>query len=406
MIKSRVQFLPAYIGDLRQKTGLYMGWIPNEYADQMSENNFHEVLMNDAAVAHASHLYSVWCGAEYWELNVADNPLLTLVTKQALDNIHDFSHARMSMVKSSTIMGLGVQKKYWEISELADGNYWAVPKALREVDRRRLRIERDPDNKAVCRWTMYRPDLDVNGVCYYVLLEDRNETPNAELALQDFVWLVHEYEELNPYKRGLGNPLYPLVFLKSKLLQYWASLSESWSKPFLVAAIDMLKGSVDASISGQYDSATRAKKLLEMFEASRARHTCVIDASDKVTLHEAGSVGNNIIKEFCEVIDSKIQLLLLGAELTTGATAQGSFALGQIHRGATQSLIVYGRSRLEEVIVRDVIFDFFWRNRVNFYRNGWKYPKVSDVKFKLKIAAEENVKEAAAQGKKTEQGLN
>jgi len=54
---------------------------------------------------------------------------------------------------------------------------------------------------------------------------------------------------------------------------------------------------------------------------------------DKLEVHEAGSIGNNILQQLLEYVDSKIQLLILGAELTTIAPSVGSYALGQIHRG-------------------------------------------------------------------------
>ncbi len=60
-----------------------------------------------------------------------------------------------------------------------------------------------------------------------------------------------------------------------------------------------------------------------------------------------------------------------------------------VHRQQTETLIMYSRSRLQEVFARDIIYDLLYRNRINFYRLGFAAPEIGDVKFRIYTEAEE-----------------
>lgn len=386
-VLARIQIIPSYVADLRQITGLYIGYISTDVAD-LAEN-YYEILKNDDAVAHGMHLLSLMVAGEYFEVKAANNTLQEVI-EFCCANIRDFVHVRKSLAYSAILFGLGVMRKRWR-EVYWKGLKWQVPYEIREIDRRRLRIERGEKDRNEMYWTLWDPRRD-----RYIVLEDRALIPNVEIAVQDFIWYIHEYEEMNPYFRGFGEILWQAVYIKSKIIQYWADLCESWAKPFLVVLLDAAKAAFDAGMGTGFPSAAdRINQIFTAFEKARSRHMVVMDNSDKLEYHEKGSVGNNIIRELHEYLDKKIELLILGAELTTQAPSVGSYALGQLHRGATQSIVAYNRTRLEDVLEQELIQDFLYRNRLNLLAMGFReFPRIDQYKLQIKVEAEEKRKEA------------
>lgn len=384
---ARIQFISNYIGDLRQQTGFYIGYIPNAYADQPSADNFYETIRKDTEIVRCSHLMSLMAAGERVKIK-HENPSLVRLISKLLRSIPDFLHVRKSLIEKGMVFGLGIQKKEYRKVKWVDYPYfeWDVPSRIIEVDRRRLRIERDQDDRNRQYWTIWTPRYD-----QYQMIEDRNENPSAPLAIQDFIWYIHSYEEMSPYFEGFGDTLYMLAYMKAKALQYWSDLCESWSKPFLVGKIDLMKAVYDAVAgNGMNSAADRKEKLITEFEKWRARHVAIVDKSDELTWNEHGSAGSNIIKELVDFCDSRIQLLFFGSELSTGAgDGKGSYALGAVHKSATDTVVHYNRSRLCEVLQSDLIYDFLWRNRKNLELIGIEMPDVCDVQVEITVDSEE-----------------
>jgi hypothetical protein len=308
-----------------------------------------------------------------------------------LNQITDFLHARKSLVEKSVLFGLGIQRKYYKMVDY-NGIPVTVIDRMQEVDRRRMRIERDFEDKNDLYWTVWSPKYD-----QYIILEDRSENPLAPegAAIQDYVWLVHSREELSPYFEGLGETLYPLAYIKTKAMQYWADLCESWAKPFLVAMIDTAVAAFNGELgSGFVSSTRRVNDLLETFEKARARHCVVVDKSDDVKWMEHGAQGQNIIEHLLQYCDSKIQLNILGAELSTTSTGVGSYALGTVHKKQTDTIVLYNRLRSCEVLTDDVLFDLYYRDRGQMKLLGIDVPRRGDIKLSVKVEIEEIQKKA------------
>lgn len=392
---ARIQFISNYIGDLRAQTGYYIGYIPNAYADQPSADNFYDVISKDATIKRCSHLLSLMAAGERIRIK-HKNPMIVTLVKNMLRGIHDFLHARKSLIEKGTVFGLGIQQKYFRVAEWDDFPYlkWYTPFRLCEVDRRRLRIERDKDDRNKQYWTIYSPRYD-----QYQVIDDRNNNPNASLAVQDYMWYVHEYEEMSPYFQGFGDILYSLAYIKSNAWQYWADLCESWSKPFLLGKIDVLKATYDAVAGAGLDSVdTRKEKLITEMQKWRARHCAIVDKNDELTWNEHGSAGSNIIQQLIEECNKQIQLLFFGTELSTGSgDGRGSYALGAVHKEASDTIITYNRTRLAETIQLDLVHDFLWRNRANLKAIGIKLPNPFDVELEITVDSEEAEQKQQAQ---------
>jgi len=144
---ARLQHVEPYISDLRSQIGFYTGWIPNTYADTVSADNFYEVLRKDMEVKRCSNLLSLMAAGEYFKVNHWHNQIKAL-SAIVLSNVREFLHARKSLIEKGIVSGLGIQKKYYEETEIngLQGKI-QICNEMREVDRRRLRIERRPDNK-------------------------------------------------------------------------------------------------------------------------------------------------------------------------------------------------------------------------------------------------------------------
>lgn len=397
--KARLQHISKYVTDLRHVTGYYSGWVSETIHDV---EQYYEILQTDATIKHGMHLLSLMVAGDSWEIEGPNARFNFLVTK-AFKNIERFTHARKSMVEKSVLFGLSVQQKEWkkEIWPEYGRMVWNIPKRLKEVDRRRMRLERDLagiGDKNNVYWTIWSPEVD-----QYVVLEDKNKNPRAKYSLQNYLWMWYEFEELSPMYRGFGECLYILAYIKKNTIQYWGNLAEHFGTPFIIASINAAKAAYNMATNagtGAQDAQTIIDNWLDILENMRSRHVAVKPEHDSIDIHEAGSVGQNILKELIEYVDQKIELLLLGSELVTQAPSVGSYALGQIHEGATASIVLYNRQNIEEILSRDLIRDFYLKNRMNFYSLGIKHFPC-DTTLKIKSTKEErkwNIEAAEAQG--------
>jgi hypothetical protein len=357
---AKMQIIPTYISDLKSITGYHAGWVENRAANAAICDGY-EMLKNDAEVAHGMHYMSLQACGEKVIIETKNEPLKKVVNWM-LSKIHNFVHVRKSIAYSSLLFGLGIMKKTY--TPVSKGLIWEVSRCIQEIDVRRFRIEYNMDNKTEQYWTYWHPKYDA-----YVVLEDRQVCPDAEIAVQDFVWSWHEFEETSPYFRGFGEVLYPLVAIKQKLLANWTDLCEAWARPFLVGLMDIQAGTINSSAGHTLNE--KVTNVLDAFEQARKRRAIVIDSRDKLEYKEMGNVGNNILQEFLKYIDSKISMLIIGSELATSMPkASGSYALGKIHESVTSAIIGYNRQRLAEALKRDVIDDFVIRNKENFFVLG------------------------------------
>lgn len=366
---ARVQFPSRYIGTLRSAIGYYTPWVP----DDRELDDFYRFLENDWAVKHASQVIALLSSGQFIEIS-GKNKDWNLAVSMALENVERLHHSLKSLVEKSIIFGIAVQKKEWEkvTWEEFPGMVWTVPSRLVEVDRRRIRIERG-ESRTDLYWTIWDLQLDS-----YVILEDKRRVPGAYLAVQDYIWHWFEREETSGYYRGLGEVLYAIVYMKSKIIQYWGSLAEKWGRPFVVATIEAARAAYNAAseVPGSVDVKQIMSAWLDLLEDMQARNVACMADHDKIQVHEAGSQGNNLLHELLGYLDHSIEMVILLAELTTTAPSVGSYAMGQLHQGVTDAGVLYNRNGLEETAKRQLVYDFYLRNRWNFARLGIrKYPR-------------------------------
>lgn len=374
---ARIQFQPKVVLDLKMASGYYIGYIPDLFADKANNDGAVQLCKVDLSVTHALNNIALPAIGDAVRIK-STSPLLKDLLETMLAGISDFSEARRSLVSNSSLLGLSLQRKFYTEKHLHNfEGEWKCVSRIQEVNKQRLRIERANADKNIMYWTLWSPIHDA-----YVILEDRADNPSAQdgFAVQDYVWLFNEYEEEYPYFKGLIVPLYPYIYAKSKVFQYWAELCDFCGGPMVGASMDLNRASLNyGAVAGMTTAAERQQALLNMLEDMRARKVFVLGNGDAVKLLESGQMGGMIIKDFMTYVDERIMLLILGAELTTRASHVGSFALGEIHKEQTQNAITFARLRLLESLARDLVKDFLIRNAFRLfarYNIDWRKESV------------------------------
>ena len=138
-----------------------------------------------------------------------------------------------------------------------------------------------------------------------------------------------------------------MVYIRDKVIHYWADLMEKWGHPIVTAAINSMKGAFDAANVGEgyVTEESRMNKLLEQWENMKARNVFLYDRNgDQIEIKDFGAQGNNMFRDYLNYMDSQIHAMILGSELVTETGGgHGSYAMAHVHRGTTQAKIMYIR---------------------------------------------------------------
>lgn len=394
----KIQAHNSYVQDLKYVSGYYTGWVPEEYGDEVSQEQGYEILKKDEKIFECLDLLSLFGAGEKTKI-ISTSPIFADLAEKCIEQISRFLHARKTSIYNSHLFGLSLQKVFWEHRVLPGyQGTWLVPSKIVEVDKRRLRIERRSDDRTIAYWTLWDPRYD-----QFVILLDRNQFPNYQgPVLQDYLWNFFEYEELEPYYRSLGQVLFRFAYMKKQVLQYWGQRCEVFAQPWITVASDVSKGSLDAPNTGfGFESWTqRSSELIQQLEKQKARHILVYDKdSDDLRIQDNGTPGNNPHREFLEFANDGIQKIILASELVSGTgQGAGSFNMATVHREAKDAKALYARASIEEMHSEQLLREFFWRNRQNLNNLGLRLPYHNEVHVRYYIEQEELRDEYLRQG--------
>lgn len=401
--KAKIQYYDSYVQDLKYATAYYSNWIPQEYSSILTQGEAYDLLKNDEKIRETLNLLSLFASGEKARIETGrsidprSEKVYKTIAEKCLNNIERFNHARKSAVFQSHLFGLSVQEVTWECKRINGlPGLWEVPKKIKEIDKRRFRLERHMQDKTDRYWTMWREEDDA-----YVVLLDRNDYPNyLGPQMQDYLWCWYEYEELEPYYRGLSHVLFRMAYTKKNMLQYWHELAEFWSRPWAMIASNMEKGAFDdPNLGTGFSTLTeRQTEIIEQVTKNTARHTLVYDRdSEEIQFHEGGSIGTNIMLQYIEYADSRIQKNILGEDLETHQGGS-SFNMGTLKREAMDAVIVDARSTVEELHSNNLLGEVWWRNRKNLESMGVPIPDKGDVKVRYYIESEEIKEQYLSEG--------
>ncbi len=390
------QYPSDHVQEIRMK-GYYVPFIDNAYADIETALGDPTTIERDWTVFHVLNTMSLQSAGEFLMVE-HPNPRLVHILTYMLQNIKGFTRVRKALVHKGTCYGLSLAQKTYSEREIPyTGMSWLMIESLQEVDRKRLRLEReDGDDRTNLYWTIWSPRYD-----NYIILENLNKNPYAPrpFSTQDYVWFIYDYEEEYPYFYGLSDILYPLCKIKIEAIQYWHQLAEKWGEKTLIAKMNVMKGTIDEATEIPNLSISKRKEILMKALRNMLKEKVVIvDKDDEISSPSPSASGTNIIKELAEYIDNKIHLLVLGAELTTKSGKSGSYALGSIHKEMTTSQIVYNRSILIDSLKEFIIKDFMLRNRQALKRLGIELSSYNAVRLNISSEKEQLKVDLAKQG--------
>lgn len=233
---------------------------------------------------------------------------------------------------------------------------WWYPRRLVPVDKRRLRREyvRYPDQHGRMRfkyaWTIFDPEA----AQWFVI-----DKPHW------YFWFIYNDEEDRlGYGKGLYDALFLPWFAKTNAMQYGLSWLERFAEPWILAEIDAEVGDTD-------EFSERASNYISLLKQMRGGRTLVYDKRDKLSLAEAGTGAQTIVRDFIQLLNEDIIRVCLANTLTTGTGQHGSRAQAEVHEDSQESAINYDRMVFEEEHDHHYLGPMWRYNRVNLFNNGF-----------------------------------
>lgn len=378
-----LQIYGGYIQQLRSDHGLYRLWAndPDQAYERLDEIEADETVyacidylgLEAAGIqfsVHAEHKEHRQCAA---------------LVESGLKHIPDFIERRKSLLWAVT-RGLALLHVTWQpvtcrLRPDTEYRTWMLPVNVWEVDKRRLRLQRI--RRDVAFWTIYEPGSDA-----YVVIEDRRQNPRAAIAVQDFVWYWHRLTERSVgHGEGVGDAISESVYIKQRVRQYWADLSERFGKPFFEYVYDMSTGGL---LGGPLDDTAfsspeaRADKMASVLQKWVDRYTLATPKGDELKIHEVGSASAASFEEFVRYLDGQIQLAILKSSTALTERQKGGLGSGnekEISQDAVQAQVEYHQARMGEAFTRSLIEQFVQRNAHLLREMRMPLPERGDLSF-------------------------
>jgi len=212
---------------------------------------------------------------------------------------------------------------------------WWFPIELKDVDKRRMRIEFDPETRRE-RWTIF--DFRRN---LWVQLTEKN----------DWHYLFHRYDTK---ERSLGYG----VGLAQRLVYYWTVKTiafttfvqgaERWGYGWVVAEMSSMLGGAGATNLDTY--LAKVNTIIEAIEKQREKHVFVHDRDNlSLKVMEPAGSGSEMLLKILDYCDTQFRILLLGSVLPTGGGGDtGSNARAEVEDSSSEALYSYDRAILSE----------------------------------------------------------
>lgn len=355
-----------YGRDLSQAMRGYGDWIHDPSFSLGTDDMVYEKVRRDAVTVQAmtfrKHLIT---GRRVVVEPASDDKgskIAASVMEELLDQVGMFADARFNL-SEAVFRGSAyafVEGEYLEgFAPAGQGKgTWWVPRRLIDVDRRRFRLRpvRDEANPQEVRIAWF---------LWSVARQRWEELQNPE-------WFVKHYyqrtEDTLNYGRGLLDSLHYYQASKMRVLQEGLAACERFGQGFIKVAMDTMTR--PGNTADGTDNASVAREYLKRIDQQRARHAFVHGKEDEVEVLGGFGEGWQLIKELLAHLDNAIRTLVLGANLPTGATSGGSYALAEIQENSTEALIQFDRDLLSETLTRDLVGLVWSLNADAFRRLG------------------------------------
>lgn len=325
------------------------------------EPDLEEKMLRDpdiaAAVNYRRHLIAgrQWSLTPRFQTNRA--PVACMIGTALLEGIKHFTGARIALARaffSGTRYGRihGAPK----VLTIGDGKprTWWVPVRIEDVDKRIYRRVRNAESDDTGlhweRWNIMKGDWEIE--------------PISEAICT----IRHIYQD-EQGNLGHGSAL------REQLGWIWKAKTEI-AQEALIAAEKHGVGTLRMKVAGLRDAGTgkpneeMLRSAVEMLESMRSRHVVAHDDQDEIDVIQQSGTGWQFLNDQLERFQRQIQTLVLGANMNTSADGGGSYALARVHENATEALIQFDRSSLEETLTDDLIGCVWHHNHANLTELG------------------------------------
>lgn len=368
------QTLDRYTQRLRQ--ALYsVGYLRDPDFSLSQDPDAIEKLMRDPVVNFAVNFRKRLVAGREWFLEPIEEEYKRYVPvfQDLLSRTQRFAQSRFILAEA-IFQGVAIARidghiDYHQLKGTRGWRKWWYPRRLVPIDKRRLRKEyvRYPDNQHRMKfkyvWTIFDPEA----AQWFVI-----DKPDWY-----FWFLYNDEEDRLGYGKGLYDALFLPWYAKTNAMQYGLAWLERFAEPWILAEIDAEVGDTD-----QFTE--RATNYINLLKQMRGGRTFVYDKRDKVSLAEAGTGSQGIVKDFVSLLNEDIIRVCLSNTLTTGTGQHGSRAQAEVHENSQESAINYDRMVFQEEHDNHYLKPTWKHNRANLFSLGFRnVPWECPLRFRL-----------------------
>jgi hypothetical protein len=321
-----------------------------------------EKMLRDADIAHAIGYRRHLIAGRQWTLLAGDpeherGDLAVDVGRKLIGHIKHFTAARMALARAffsgarfARIHGKPMRLKIGDGKERT----WWVPTRLADEDKRSYRIvPTTKDGSIEAHWERWA-------------VGEQKWVPLTPADAMDVIRHVYQDDQASlGHGRGLREALGWWWYAKTNIFDESMHASERHGQGGLIAKIDGLR---DAASGMPNDKLVDA--WIGVLEKMRAKHVLVIDREDSIEAMPTNSEGWQLLEGLRNELRTAIFTLVLGANLTTGASEGGSYALAEVQENSTEALVQFDRETLEETLTDDLLGSVWWHNWANLVELG------------------------------------
>lgn len=223
------------------------------------------------------------------------------------------------------------------------GEWWA-PVELQTLDFRQVALkaetERTPDGKDRVRVVPYMATIDTG----------THAPVGSPECLTIHVW-GNDTLDRKGYGRGLDEPLYVLVWIKSMVRTILLQGYEKWANGIADVAVD-----ASAHAATDQESATVAQEHADAVAAMRQLGYYIHDNRDKLTVVGMSGTGSQVGIDLLKMLGEAITRIVLNSVLPSGqASGAGSLARAGEEGKTTDDVMDAERDLLDDVVTERIV---------------------------------------------------
>lgn len=320
-----------------------------------------EKMLRDPDIAHAVNYRRHLIAGRQWTVQPKHqsprSPVAIAVATSLLESVKRFSASRYALARAffsgarfGRIHGV---PRYLTIGD-GKRRCWWVPVRIEDVDKRFYRIVPRTEGDAItAQWERWD------------IVQQKFVPLTIEESISTIKHVYNDDQNSLGYGQALREALGWVWYAKSNVAQESLTAVERYAGGILRAKVN---GARDAQTG--LPNTELIREWTNVLEKLRARHVLVHDAEDEVDVIQGNSSGSDVLDTMRAELRSMVFTLVLGANLTTGASEGGSFALAAVQENSTEALVQYDRETLEETLTDDLLGAIWYHNWPNICELG------------------------------------